>query len=312
MTDLISTLKRAVPYIRLYKGKTFVIKVGGRILERKDLLDALAEDVTLFHQLGIRCVLVHGGGPQASEMSRRLGIEPRIVAGRRVTDEPTLEIVKMVYGGTLNLDILAALRVHQTPAIGVSGLDTNLVTAKRRPPTSIAPGPGEEPVTVDFGFVGDIVEVQVGGLEHLLAGGLVPVVSSLACDDAGTILNINADSIARSLAGALKAEKLLVLTDTDGILEDVSDPRSMVSYTDIEGIEELKKAGKLSGGMLPKVEACVEALKAGVRRTHILNGTRPGALLTEVFTNAGCGTMVVDRMEAEAYQKHELVSPEVP
>ena len=219
-------------------------------------MDNLAEDVSLLQQFGIRLVIVHGGGRQATELSKRLGLKTTIVAGRRVTDEATLEVAKMVYAGSLNIDLLACLRAHHTPAVGLSGVDGGLVVVRRRPVTMIAPTPGAEPVPVDFGFVGDIVSVDVSLLHCLLEGGFLPVISSLAGDENGAVYNVNADSIAEGVAQALAAEKLLVLTDTDGILADVNNPSSLIPYTDAEEIERLKNSGKLSGGMLPKVEAC--------------------------------------------------------
>lgn len=294
----IVALKQALPYVRLYKGKTFVVKVGGHILRKRETLDALLEDVCLLQQIGIRIIFVHGGGPQATEMSRRLGLEPKFVAGRRVTDAQTLEVAKMVYAGSLSVDILSAFRLHQTPAVGLSGVDCRLITARRRHKKLIEPFPGAEQVEVDFGFVGDIEKVDPAILEQLLSGGVVPVISPLACDSDGNVFNVNADSIAEAVARAMRAEKLLILTDTDGLLRDVNDPRSLVSCVDIEEVEKMRQDGLLSGGMLPKVEACVAALKGGVRRAHILNGARPGALLEEIFTNAGCGTLLVDRRDA--------------
>ena len=299
MTDPGITLQQAVPYIRLYKGKTFVVKVGGNILQQVEVLDSLTEDLTLLHQVGIRIVMVHGGGPQASEMCKKLGIEPTIIAGRRVTDEQTLEVAKMVYAGTLNIDILTSLRGHQTPAVGISGVDGQLITARKRPKKQVEPSPGSPPVEVDFGFVGDITGVDTSILERLLDGGTVPVISPLACDEQGTVFNINADSIAEAVARALKAEKLLILTDADGILRDVRDPASLVSYADIAEVERMREQGLLTGGMLPKVEGAIAALRGGVRRAHIINGTRIGALLMEIFTNAGCGTMIAGRKEPE-------------
>lgn len=295
MTDSPLMLKQTIPYIRLYKGKVFVVKVGGRVVARRELLDALVEDVCLLQQVGIRVVLVHGGGSQATDLSKRLGLEPQLVDGRRVTDAQTLEVAKMVYGGTLNIDILATFRAHETPAVGVSGVDAGLVVAKKR-----AAG------TVDYGYVGDIESVDPKVLTTLLDAGMTPVVACLGADAEGGVLNINADSVAEAIARALKAEKLVVVTDTEGLLKDVGNPASLVSYTDLDEVEEFKKAGRLSGGMLPKVEACARALKGGVRRTHIINGLKPGALLREVFTNAGCGTMIVERRERQAYQQTEL------
>lgn len=301
MTDSPLLLKQAIPYIRLYKGKVFVVKVGGRVVGRKDLLDALVEDVCLLQQVGIRVVLVHGGGSQATEMSRRLGLEPRLVDGRRVTDAPTLEVAKMVYGGTLNIDILSVFRAHETPAVGVSGVDAGLVVARKRPAGA-----------VDYGYVGDIEKVDPKVLTTLLDAGMTPVIACLGADAEGGVLNINADSVAESVARALKAEKLVVVTDTEGLLKDVDNPASLVSYADLDEIEELKAAGRLTGGMLPKVEACARALRGGVRRTHVINGLKPGALLREVFTNAGCGTMIVERRERQVYQVTELAPAQEP
>jgi acetylglutamate kinase len=297
----VETLKRAIPYIKLYRGKAFVVKVGGNVVRDRELLDSIAGDVTLLSMVGIRVVLVHGGGPQATEVCERLGIEPRIVAGRRVTDEQTLEVAKMVYAGTINIDLLAALRRQGSQAVGISGVDGQLLTAHRRPKKRVRPAPDEEEVTVDFGLVGDIEQVNAGFLDYLLDGGQIPVVSSLAADDEGSVYNVNADTVACEIAAALSAEKLLLLTDAAGLLEDPDDSSSLVSYTDIQGVEALKEKGAIGGGMLPKVDACIRALDRGVRRTHILDGGRPGALLVEVFTNAGCGTMIVDSRERQSY-----------
>lgn len=295
MTDSPLMLKQAIPYIRMYKGKTFVVKVGGRVVGRKETLDALVEDVCLLQQVGIRVVLVHGGGSQATDLSKRLGLEPKLVDGRRVTDAETLEVAKMVYAGTLNVDILATFRAHETQAVGVSGIDAGLVVAKKR-----AVG------AVDYGFVGDIESVDPKVLTTLLDAGMTPVVACLGADAEGGVLNINADSVAEAIARALKAEKLVVVTDTEGILKDVGNPGSLVSYADIEEVEAMKASGRLTGGMLPKVAACIRALQGGVRRTHIINGLKPGALLRETFTNAGCGTMIVQKRERQEYQAVEL------
>ncbi|MBI3548864.1 MAG: acetylglutamate kinase [Elusimicrobia bacterium] len=309
MTDSPIMLRHAIPYIRLYKGKIFVVKVGGRIVGKRDSLDSLIEDVSLLQQVGVKIVLVHGGGPQATEMSRKLGVEPQIVNGRRVTDEKALEVAKMVYAGALNIDILSSFRAHHTAAVGLSGVDAGLITARRRPKTWVQPVGEAEGREVDFGFVGDIVKVDPRSVEHLLEGGMIPVISCLGADAEGAILNINADSVAEAVARALRAEKLVVVTDTEGVLKDVNNPGSLVSYTDVEEIEKFKQEGKLTGGMLPKVDACLSALKGGVRRTHIINGLKPEALLREIFTNSGCGTMIVEKRERQAYQQTELPSP---
>ncbi len=306
MTDSPLMLKQAIPYIRMYKGKIFVVKVGGRVLERKEMLDALVEDICLLQQVGIQVVLVHGGGNQVTELSKKIGLAPEIIAGRRVTDAPTLEVAKMIYGGTLNIDILSSFRAQQVPAVGVSGVDAGLITAHRRPKRFVEPAPGQNPIAVDYGFVGDIDAVDPKVLRTLLDASITPVVACLGADAGGAIFNINADSIAEALARALKAEKLVIVTDTEGLLSDTGDPSSLVSYTDVEEVESFKKSGRITGGMLPKIDACIQALQGGVRRTHIINGLKSGALLRETFTNAGCGTMIVERRERQTYQSTEL------
>jgi acetylglutamate kinase len=306
MTDAPITLLQAVPYIRLYKDKTFVIKAGGRVVGKPEALNALVEQVCLLRQVGVRVVLVHGGGSQATELAKKLGLPVEIVAGRRVTDAATLEVAKMVYGGSMNVDILAAFRAHHTPAVGVSGVDAGLIVAKKRPMKLVEPAPGATPVAVDYGFVGDIESVDPKALLALLDAGITPVVACLGADAEGTVFNINADSVAESVARALKAEKLMLVTDVEGLLGDAKDSTSLVSYADLAQVEAMKAEGRLSGGMLPKVEACAKALKGGVRRTHILNGLKPGALIREVFTNEGCGTMIVESREASADPVAEL------
>jgi len=286
-----------------------VVKLGGEVVASPHMA-AIAADVADMEARGERVIVVHGGGPQATELQKKLGQTPKIVAGRRITDAQMLEVAKMTYAGTLNIDILSSFRAHHTPAVGVSGVDGGLIVARKRPKKTMEKNPGETPVEVDFGFVGDIESVDPKMLLNLLDAGMTPVISCLGCDPEGVILNINADSIAEAVARALKAEKLVVVTDTEGLLQDVGDPSSLVSYTDVEEVEAFKRAGRLAGGMLPKAEACIRALQGGVRRTHIINGLKPGALLREIFTNAGCGTMIVEKRERQAYQQAELAPEE--
>jgi acetylglutamate kinase len=282
-----AALKHAVPYIRIFRGKTFVIKVGGGALEREATLRALLEQIEVLHQVGIRVVLVHGGGPQSTALAQSLGIEPRFVEGRRVTDEKTLEIAALVLNGSLNTRLLAACRRQQLPAIGLSGVDGGLIRARRR-----------SPVPVDYGYVGDIVGVDPAPLRHLLDGGFVPVVSPLSADDDGTLLNVNADTVASALAVALQAEKLLFLTGAAGLLERPDDPGSLVSYTDLAGLRRLREQGSFATGMLPKASAVEAAIQGGVRRVHLLSQDLPDGLLAEVFTNEGVGTLVVADVHA--------------
>lgn len=304
----IAGLKGALQYVRAYRDRTFVIKMGGEVLGDPDALDRVAAQVALLWSLGIRVVLVHGGGPQATALGRRLGIEPEIVAGRRVTDDATLEVATMVYGGTLNVDVLSALRRHHVQAVGVSGVDAELVTARRRPPVEITDDDGSLR-TVDFGSVGDIETIDPRILTTLLEARFVPVVASLAGDPDGRVYNINADTVAEALSVALRALKLIFLTGAPGVLRERGDPSTLVSFADPVDLEKLIADGALSGGMRPKVEACIRAATRGVARTHIIDGRAPDSILFEVFTGAGCGTMIVARKEgaeAEAELKVEV------
>ena len=287
-----AALKHAVPYIRIFKGKTFVLKAGGGALEREDTARALVEQIEVLHQVGIRVVLVHGGGAQSTELARALGAEARFVEGRRVTGAKDLEVAALVLNGAVNTRLLAICRSVGLPAVGVSGVDAGLIQACRRPPVRM----GEE--TVDFGFVGDVAAVDPKVLIDLMDAGYVPVVSPLSAAGDGTLLNINADTIASALAVALGAEKLLFLTGAAGILERADDPRSLVSYTDLAGLRRLKDEGGLLRGMLPKTSAIEAAILGGVRRVHILSHDLPDGLLAEVFTNEGVGTLVVADVKA--------------
>lgn len=299
-TKGIAGLKGALRYVRAYRDHVFVIKLGGEVVKDDHALDSLAGQVSLLHSLGIRIVVVHGGGPQASALSRRLGQEPRIVAGRRVTDDQALEVAKMVYAGTLNTDVLASLRAHQVQAVGLSGVDAELISARRRPPVDVVDDSGKT-VTVDYGHVGDIQSVDPRVLTVLMDGRFVPVVASLAGDGEGNVYNVNADTVAESLAIALRAQKLIYLTGVPGVLRDPKDPSSLVTFADPDDLAGLMASGALSGGMRPKVEACIRAATGGVERTHIIDGRLPDSLLLEVFTGAGMGTMIVGRKEKATY-----------
>ncbi|MGH7628344.1 MAG: acetylglutamate kinase [Gemmatimonadales bacterium] len=296
----IAGLKGALRYVRAYRDHVFVVKLGGDVLSDAGVRDQAATQLALLHSLGIRLVAVHGGGPQATALSRRLGQEPRVVAGRRVTDDAALEVAKMVYAGQLNTDLLAALRSHKVQAVGLSGVDADLLLAHRRPPVSVADDNGQS-VQVDYGNVGDIDRVDPRILITLMEARFVPVVASLAGDDDGGVYNVNADTVAESLAVALRAEKLIFLTGAPGVLRDRSDPSTLVTFADPDDLAGLMASGALAGGMRPKVEACIRAATSGVERTHIIDGRVPDALLLEVFTGAGCGTMIVGRKEKATY-----------
>ena len=245
----ITGLKGALRYVRAYRDHVFVVKLGGDVLADTEALDRVAGQIGLLSSLSIRIVLVHGGGPQATALSRRLGQEPIIVAGRRVTDESALDVAKMVYAGTLNVNLLAALRAHEVQGVGLSGVDADLIAARRRPPVSVVDDAG---VTreVDYGHVGDVDRVDPRVLITLLDARFVPVVSSLAGDSEGNVYNVNADTVAESLAVALQAQKLLFLTGAPGVLRDRNDPATLVTFADPDDLANLMASGALAGGML--------------------------------------------------------------
>ena len=289
---VIAALRGAAPYIRLYKGKIFVVKAGGAIFGDLAGTRSLIEQIAILHHLGIRVVMVHGGGPQLDEMQRSLGIEPRMVRGRRVTDDRSIDATTMVLNGLINTRILAACREAGIDAVGLSGVDAGLVRANRRPPVQV------EGEAVDYGFVGDIVSIDPTVIRKELDAGLMPVISPVSADDAGIILNINADTVASAIGAALGAEKLILCTGAPGILERRDDPRSIVSYTDLAGLRRLEKAGSLEDGMLPKSTAIEAAIRGGVRRVHVISYNARDSVLAEVFTNEGTGTMVVADVKA--------------
>ncbi|GMU75103.1 MAG: acetylglutamate kinase [Gammaproteobacteria bacterium] len=289
---VVAALRHAAPYVRLYRRKTFVIKAGGEVFADAKSTRALIEQLAILHQVGIRTVLVHGGGPQNTQLAESLGIETRMVEGRRVTDERTLGVATMVLNGQINTQIVAACRQLELPAIGVSGVDAGLIRARKRPPATVA----GQSAPVDYGFVGDIEGVDPTVLRTQLENGLLPVVSPLSADADGTLLNINADTVAAALASSLGAAKLVLATGAPGILEDRSNPSSLVSYLDLAGLERLEKAGSLADGMLPKARAIAAAIRGGVSRVHVISYKVPDSLLLEIFTNEGTGTLVVENI----------------
>ncbi len=286
---VVSALKHAAPYIRLYKRKVFVLKVGGEVFADAELTRDLMEQVGILHQVGIRVVLIHGGGPQSTELATQLGVDTTFIEGRRVTDGASLDIATMVLNGQINTRVLAACRDLGIPAVGISGVDAGLIRAHRRPPVDRG---GDEPV--DYGFVGDIDSVEADIVSKQLDNGLMPVISPLSCDESGTLLNINADTVAAAIAAELDAEKLILVTAAPGILEDAADPQSLISFLDRADLAALKRDGKLADGMLPKAAAVDAALGNGVSRVHIISWKVPDSLLLEVFTNEGTGTLVVN------------------
>lgn len=271
-------LADALPYIREFSGKTVVIKYGGHAMEDPSLADLFAQDVVLMRLVGMNPVVVHGGGPQISDLMRRLGKEPEFVDGLRVTDAETVDIVRMALVGKVNREVVAAVNRHGSYAVGVSGEDAGLITVDQR--------------DVRLGFVGDVRRIAPAILERMLREELIPVVATVGVDDDGQAYNVNADTVAGAIAQALGAEKLVYLTDVAGIYGDFGDDGSLISQTDAEGLEQLLATGKVGEGMIPKVRSCVDALRGGVHRAHVLDGRVPHALLLEFFTREGIGTMV--------------------
>jgi len=286
-------LREALPYIQRFKGKTFVVKFSGKVTEDHDRLMSLAEELALLHQVGIRLCVVHGGGKQLSELAALMGVEQTIIEGRRVTDDATLEMAKMIFAGKINTDILAALRHRGVEAVGLSGVDGNIVHAERRPPKEITNRETGESEHVDFGHVGDILEIDSRLLTVLLDQGYLPVISSLGADAEGKVFNINADTVASEIAIQLKAEKLVLLSDVEGIYLRPGEPGTKLSRLSAAEAEALIESGTAAGGMIPKLQSIIELLRRGVKSAHIINGTSRNALLAEVFTDQGTGTMIV-------------------
>ena len=286
-------LREALPYIQRFKGQTFVVKLSGKVTENRDNLASLAEELALLHQVGIRICVVHGGGKQLSELASKLGVEQTIIEGRRVTDDATLEMAKMIFAGKINTDILASLRQRGIEAVGLSGVDGNIVHAERRPPKEILNRQTGVRDKVDFGYVGDVVQINSRLLTVLLDHGYLPVISSLAADDEGVVFNINADTIAAEIAVMLQAEKLILLSDVDGIYLQPADPSSKLSRLSANEADDLVTSGAATGGMIPKLQSITTLLRRGVHSAHIISGTNRNALLSEVFTDKGTGTMIV-------------------
>jgi acetylglutamate kinase len=275
-----AVLAEALPYIREFWGKTVVIKYGGHAMEDPSLADLFAQDVVLMHLVGIQPVVVHGGGPQISDLMQRLGKEPEFIDGLRVTDAETVDIVRMALVGKVNRDVVSAINQHGSYAVGLSGEDAGLIRVRTRDPR--------------LGFVGDVDHVDPAILERLIREDLIPVVATVGVDDAGQAHNINADTAAAAIAGALGAEKLVYLTDVAGVYENYPDEASLISQIDVAGMERLLASDKVGEGMIPKLRSCIDALKEGVARAHILDGRVPHALLLEFFTREGIGTMVTN------------------
>lgn len=283
-------LTQALPYMQNYRGKVVVVKYGGNAMVNDGLKRQVMEDIVLLSLIGVRTVLVHGGGPEISETMARLGKKPQFVDGLRVTDRETVDIVQMVLAGKVNKDLVKLLGLCGGKAMGISGIDGRLIEAKPR-------GGG-------LGFVGDIVRANIEPVTDLLEKGYIPVVSTIGCDADGSVYNINGDTAAAHIAGALGAERLIMMTDVGGILRDRDDPSTLISELSVEEALHLYDAGIISGGMIPKVDCCREAIGLGVRKVIIMDGRVPHSILMELFTDEGAGTMIVGGGETEREREH--------
>ena len=273
-----SVLAEALPYIREFTGRTVVVKYGGHAMGDPALADLFAQDVVLMRLVGMNPVVVHGGGPQISDLMRRLGKEPEFVDGLRVTDAESVDIVRMALVGKVNREIVAALNQHGSYAVGLSGEDAGLIKVEMRDER--------------LGFVGDVSSIDPSIVHKLVNEELIPVIATVGVDELGQAYNINADTVAGAIAQAMQAEKLVYLTDVAGLFADHHDESTLISQTDIDGVARMLANGQADGGMIPKLESCLHALRGGVRRAHILDGRIPHALLLEFFTREGIGTMI--------------------
>ena len=275
-------LTQALPYIKEYYGKTIVIKYGGNAMINEALKEQVMEDIVLLHLIGVNVVLVHGGGPEITDTLAKIGKETKFVGGLRVTDKETVDVVQMVLAGKINKSLVNKLEVNGGRAIGISGIDGQMIKAEMKNP--------------ELGYVGKITEVDITPINDLVEKGYIPVVSTIGCDNQGNVYNINADTAAAFIAGNMKAERLITMTDIEGILKDKDDPHSVIPEIDIKGCYELFETGIIGGGMIPKVECCIDAIRKGVKTVTILDGRVPHALLIEMLTNEGAGTMVVEEL----------------
>ncbi len=278
-------LTQAMPYIRKYRGKIIVIKYGGNAMVSEDLKQQVMEDIALLHMIGVHVVLLHGGGPEISSMLGRLGKKSEFVNGLRVTDEETIDVVQMVLAGKVNKSLVNLLQSKGVNAVGLSGIDSHMIQAVMKDP--------------DLGYVGRITGVNVDIIRAVMEDGYIPVISTLGCDPEGNVYNINADTAASYIAGAIGAERLFMMTDIAGIMMDKDDPSTLIPCVDIEEAVTLFEQGVISGGMIPKVECCIDAINRGVHRVIIMDGRVSHSILLEILTNEGAGTMVMERKDTE-------------
>ncbi len=271
-------LTQALPHIKKYNGKTVVIKYGGNAMINEQIKQQVMEDIVLLWLIGVKIVLIHGGGPEITELMEKLGKKAEFVDGLRVTDKETVDIVQMVLAGKINKSLVNLLEMNGGRAIGLSGMDDRLIEA----------APKDE----KLGFVGDITNINIDAVISLLEKGYIPVISTLGCDKEGNAYNINGDTAAACIAGALEAERLIMMTDVAGLLKDMNDPESLISEITTDDAKTLLADGTISGGMIPKINCCIDAINAGVKNVIIMDGRVPHSILMELLTNEGAGTMV--------------------
>ena len=291
--ETLDLLRESLPYIQKFQNKTFVVKFSGKVTENKENLASLAEELALLHQVGIRVCVIHGGGKQLNELAQKLGVVQTVIEGRRVTDDDTLDLAKMIFRGKINTEILAQFRRRGVSAVGLSGIDGGVVTAVKRPPKDVLNKETGETKIIDFGHVGDVVKTDASLINTLLDSGYLPIISSLGADDDGRIFNINADTIAAEIAVQLGAEKLILLSDVNGIYLDPENEDTKLSRITMADARHMIDSGRATGGMIPKLENLIFLLERGVGSAHIVSGTKRNAILAEVFTDEGTGTMVV-------------------
>lgn len=289
--DISKVLIEALPYIKKFHNKKIMIKYGGHAMIDEHAMSSTARDTVLLKYVGMQPLVVHGGGPEISRSMDKMGKSPKFVGGLRVTDSETMEIVKMVLVGKINTEIVSKIGLHGGKSIGISGKDDFLIQSSKRDPTKIKQENGEI-LEVDLGYVGKIDKINSGLVDVLTQENYIPVISPIGIDHAGNTLNLNADTVAGSIASDIKAEKLIVLTDVPGILTDPDDPESIIRRIHVDELKELVKEGVITGGMIPKVETCINAVENGVKTAHILDGRVEHSILLEIFTKDGIGTMV--------------------
>ncbi|MCT4606587.1 MAG: acetylglutamate kinase [Marinisporobacter sp.] len=283
--EKVAVLIEALPYIKKFSGKTFVIKYGGSIMKNIEVKKAFIEDVVLLKLVGINIVIVHGGGPNISNWLSKLEIKTNFIKGLRVTDEKIMEVVEMVLSGKINKSIVGELCSHGINAVGISGRDNHLIEATKKYLYE-----GNE--KIDIGYVGEVVSVNEQLLNDLLNTGYIPVISPIGCDQEGNSYNINADYVASAVASVLKGEKLILLTDVEGLYKDIDDSSTFISSIHVEKIKEYIKTGVILGGMIPKMQCCIEAIENGTKNIHLIDGREEHSLLLEIFTDKGMGTMI--------------------